>query len=160
MENHERVSRVPTEPEGNVEGKKDGAGRKKVRKPWTRLRKIGVGVLVVGALVLVAGVGFLVYNLVKTPGAGDAEYLVEVGQWQREDAPSVVWEFTEIGEGKLSTNGGENVYDFVWAFKDGKLEIDTDWLYELNDEYEFEIDQGVGKFRIVSGDETIEFVEK
>ena len=168
-------NRVPTQPGGVTEsvartgeGTNAGANEMKVtqgekrreKKRWTKQRKISLGVLVVGILALVGGVGFLVYNLLKTPDANDAEFLVEVGEWQREDATGVVWNFMEIGKGTLTTNGGENEYDFEWAFEDDKLKIDTDWLYTLNDEYEFELDQEAKKFTVANGDETITFVEK
>lgn len=160
-------NRVPTQPGEAVpvtrvseaEPKKQGK-QKKIRKPLSKLRKISIAVLVVGILALAGGAGFLVYKLTRTPGANDAEFLVEVGEWQREGEPSVVWDFTEIGKGTLSTNGGENEYDFAWAFEDGKLKIDTDWLYTLNDEYEFSLDQEARSFELKSEDETIKFVEK
>ena len=125
---------------------------KKTKKPLTKLRKISIGVLVVGAVALIAGIGFLVYNILNTPSASDADYLVQVKTWQREDAPSVIWKFTEIGKGQLTTNDGENTYDFTWAFDDGKLKIDTDWLYTLNDEYEFSIDQHDQKLTLKDGE--------
>lgn len=159
-------NRVPTQPVGNgvpvvspsVAASK--SQKKKVRKPLTKLRKISIAVLVIGILALAGGGGFLAYKLTRTPGANDAEILVEVGEWQREDEPSVIWDFKEIGKGTLTTNDGENGYDFVWAFEDGKLKIDTDWLYTLNDEYEFSLDQEARSFEIRSGDETIKFVER
>ena len=162
---------VPTQPGGVSEGavrptegvneiKLSQTEKPKAKRPWTKQRKISLVVLIVGILALIGGVGFLVYNLVKAPSASDAEYLVEVGEWQREDAPSVIWNFTEIGKGTLTTNEGENEYDFEWAFADDKLKIDTDWLYTLNDEYDFELDQNAQKFMVSNGEETITFVEK
>lgn len=132
--------------------------RKGPKHPLSKLRKISIGVLAVGIVALVAGIGFLVYQLVSTPGADDADFLVQVKTWQREDAPSVVWEFSEIGKGSLSTNAGENIYDFDWSFDDGKLKIDTDWLYTLNDEYEFSLNQGARTFTLKTDDETLTFI--
>ena len=60
----------------------------------------------------------------------------------------------------LENSDGENEYDFKWAFDDNKLKIDTDWLYTLNDEYEFSLDQETKTFTISNDDETITFVEK
>lgn len=131
---------------------------KKIKRPLSKLRKISIAVLTVGVIALVAGIGCLVYNILRAPNASDAEYLVEVDAWQREDEPSVVWKFTEIGKGTLTTNGGVNVYDFTWAFDDGKLKIDTDWLYTLNDEYEFSIDQNDQKLTLKTEDQTLTFV--
>ena len=162
-------NRVPTQPGGDEmirpvvgmnEQQTAKPEKRKVKKPWTKQRKISLAVLIVGVLVLAGGIGFLVYNLLKTPSASDAEYLVTVGEWQRKDEPSVIWDFTEIGKGTLTTNDGENEYDFKWAFEDDKLKIDTDWLYTLNDEYDFSLDQEAKTFTISSDDETIMFVEK
>ena len=164
-------NRVATQPGGATEevarpvvGGNDAESaatkERKTKKPWTKQRKISLGVLILGVLVLAGGIGFLAYNLLKTPDASDAEYLVAVGEWQRKDEPSVVWDFTEIGKGTLTTNDGENEYDFKWAFEDDKLKIDTDWLYTLNDEYDFSLDQETKTFTISNDDETITFVEK
>lgn len=138
-----------SEPTESRRVSKDG---KKAKKPLTKERKIGIGVLVVGIIALIAGIGYLVYSIINTPNASDADFLVEVKTWQREDAPSVIWEFTEVGKGQLTTNEGENTYDFTWAFDDGKLKIDTDWLYTLNDEYEFSIDQHDKKLTLKDGE--------
>ena len=69
---------------------------------------------------------------------------MEIGAWEREDAPSVVWNFTEIGKGTLTTNGHQNDYDFIWAIDGDKIKIETDWLYALDDEYIYTLDQSAG----------------
>ena len=71
--------------------------------------------------------------------------------------PSVFWNFTEIGKGTLTTNNHVNDYDFIWALEDGKLLIETDWLYKLEDEYEYALDQNNGTLTLTKGDETIVF---
>ncbi len=103
---------------------------------------ISIIVFIIGLITLVIGVIFLVLNLNKGASLQDGEYLISVDSWVKEDEPSVIWTFSEIGKGKLTTNNNENSYDFIWAIEDGKLKIETDWLYTLNDEYEYRIDDG------------------
>lgn len=136
---------------------------------------ISIIVMVVGLIALVVGVVFLVINLNQAPAVQDGEYLVSAGEWALDEGancaaeseveagaancePSVVWDFTEIGKGTLTTDGGEHDYDFIWALEDGKLLVETDWLYTLNNEYEYEIDQGAGVLTLTSGDEVYKFV--
>ena len=123
-------------------------------------RKISIGVLVVGLVMLVVGVAFLVMNLISASKAADGEFLVEKGEWVLEDSESVIWKFTEVGKGSLTTNNHLNDYDFIWAIKDGKLLIETDWLYELEDEYEYELDQGAGVLVLKADDKTYKFMVK
>lgn len=107
-------------------------------------KKSGIVVTIIGAVALVAGIVVLMVNLLAKPGLRDAEYLVEIGAWEREDAPSVVWNFTEIGKGTLTTNGHQNDYDFIWAIDGDKIKIETDWLYALDNEYIYTLDQSAG----------------
>lgn len=102
----------------------------------------GLVMLVVGLVTLIVGVVVLIVTLNRQPAVQDAEYLITVGSWQREDAPSVVWEFTEVGNGKLTTNAHQNDYDFIWALEGDQLKIETEWLYDLNDEYSYKIKDG------------------
>ena len=88
----------------------------------------------------------------------DAEYLVAAENWTLEDAEGVIWDFTKIGEGTLTTNDHQNDYDFIWAIKDDKLLIETDWLYELENEYEYSLDQGAGVLTLTDGDSEYRFV--
>ncbi len=71
--------------------------------------------------------------------------------------PSVIWKFTEIGKGTLTTNGHINDYDFIWAIRDGKLAIETRWLYDLNNAYEYELNQKEGVLTLYDGDKQINF---
>lgn len=107
-----------------------------------RKQKISIIVFVIGLVALVAGIVFLVLRLSQQAALQDGEYLVSVGSFQREDEPGVIWDFTEIGKGKLTTNNHLNDYDFIWALEDGKIKIETAWLYDLNDEYEYRLSGG------------------
>ena len=98
--------------------------------------------LVVGIITLIAGVVILVLTLNRMPDTQDAETLVATGSWQREDEPGVIWNFTEIGKGSLTTNAHTNDYNFIWAIEGDELKIETEWLYTLNDEFEYEIKDG------------------
>ena len=57
------------------------------------------------------------------------------------DEPSVIWNFTEIGKGTLTTNNHENDYDFIWAISGDTLEIETEWLYTTDDKFVYRLDQ-------------------
>ena len=69
--------------------------------------------------------------------------------------PSLVWEFTEVGKGTLTTNGHINDYEFIWALDEDRLKIETKWLYDLNNEYTYELDQEKGELTLTDGEETI-----
>ena len=114
--------------------------------------------LVVGLATLVTGIVFLVLNLNKSAAAQDGNYLVAQENWALSDSDKVVWDFTEIGKGTLTTNGHENDYEFKWALEDGKLKIETDWLYELENEYEYTLDQSAGKLTLSADGKEYEFV--
>ena len=122
-----------------------------------RRKIIAIGAMVVGLIMLVVGVTILVLNLAKMNQAADGDYLVSAGDWVLEGEEGVVWDFTEVGKGKLTTNGHLNDYDFIWAIEDGKLLIETDWLYTLENEYEYDLDQGAGVLTLTAGDETYQF---
>ena len=117
----------------------------------------GIITLIVGVAVCVAGLVFMLTRLNTAPVMRDAEYLVEVGKWARNGEPGVIWEFTEVGKGKLTTNNHVNDYDFIWAISGDKIEIETDWLYTLNDAYEYAIDQTANSLTLTSADKTISF---
>ena len=70
----------------------------------------------------------------------------------------VIWTFTEIGKGTLTTNNHLNDYDFVWALEDGRMIVQTEWLYELDDEYEYELDQSAGTLTLSDGENEYQFV--
>lgn len=121
-------------------------------------KRISLIVLIIGLLTLIAGVVFLIVRLTAGPSVADGEYLVSVGEWKEQDEPSVIWNFTEIGKGTLTTNNHINDYDFVWALEDDKLKINTEWLYTLNNEFDYVLDQGSNILTLTSGDETSTFV--
>ena len=115
-------------------------------------KRISIGVLVIGLIVLVVGVVFLVINLVKMNQAADGEYLVAQDNWVLESDARVIWDFTEIGKGTLTTNDHINDYNFIWALEDGKIKIETDWLYDLENEYSYKLDQGAGVLTLETND--------
>ena len=78
------------------------------------------------------------------------------GNWVREDQPSVIWDFSEVGKGKLTTDNHVNDYDFIWRLQDKKLLIETDWLYDLNDEFDYILDQSEKTLTIKNPEKNIE----
>ena len=121
-------------------------------------KRVSLIVFIIGLLTLIAGVVFLIVRLNAGPSVADGEYLVSVGEWKEQDEPSVIWNFTEIGKGTLTTNNHTNDYDFVWAIEDGKLKVNTEWLYTLNDEFDYALDQNGNMLTLTRGDETFTFV--
>lgn len=147
-------------------------------------KRISIIIFIIGLAVLVAGVVFLIVKLTAAPSIADGEYLVSVGEWALEgencaqlkcagdtkclgpngepmvqcENGGVIWSFTEIGKGTLTTNNHLNDYEFIWALEDGKLQVQTDWLYTLNNTYEYLLDQNSGTLTLTSGSETIKFV--
>lgn len=124
----------------------------------TTKKRISIVLFIIGIIALVAGAVFLIVRLVAKPAVADGEYLVTVGEWVEQDAPSVVWNFTEPGKGTLTTNAHTNDYDFVWGIDDGKLQIRTDWLYTLDNEYSYTLDQSSNTLTLKNGDEEIQFI--
>ena len=61
---------------------------------------------------------------------------------------NVIWNFTEIGKGTLTTNNHIDDHEFKWSIEDGKLKLETTWLYDLYDEYDYELDQKEQKLEI------------
>ena len=102
---------------------------------------ISIAVFAIGLAGLVSGLVFMLINLFTEPGLREADYLVSIGEWVKQDEPSVIWKFTEIGKGTLTTNNHINDYDFIWALDGDTLKIETDWLYTLNNEFEFVLKQ-------------------
>lgn len=118
-------------------------------------KRISIVVLIIGIITLICGIAFLVVKLLGNSSVQEGKFLVEVGKWQLIEStvgcentgycPSeegVFWDFIEIGKGKLTTNDHINDYDFIWAIEDDKLKIETNWLYLLDDEYDYSIDEG------------------
>ncbi len=135
---------------------------------------IDLVVFILGMITLIVGVVFLILSLTKGAGIQDGEYLVSAKEWVLEsngtncenaevenqtncESPSVIWQFTEIGKGTLTTNSHLNDYDFIWALEDGKMKIETDWLYELENEYEYELNQRDGTLILRSGEDEYRF---
>lgn len=144
-------------------------------------RLVSIIILVVGIITLAAGVIFAVMHLNSAPALSDAERLVEVGSWKlaggdceqlkctdetkclgTDGGPAescsgdgVIWTFTEVGKGTLTTNNHQNDYDFIWAIDGDKLKIETLWLYTMNNEYTYKLDQSANTLTL---DENIVFM--
>ena len=137
-------------------------------KEKKKINKIifGIIALIIGGGALIASVAFFVIDLVSTPDLRDAEYLVQKRTWVMQsntaentecatgegvqpavcepvELPSenVIWTFTEIGKGVLTTNNHIDDHDFKWALDGDKLLIETDWLYTLYNEVSYKLDQ-------------------
>ena len=103
---------------------------------------ISIIVFIIGLITLIIGVVFLIIDLSKGSAVEAGEYLVETGRFELMDEPGVVWNFTEVGKGTLTTNNHLNDYDFIWAIEGDRLKIETKWLYALNNEYQYRIENG------------------
>lgn len=141
----------------NAASQQPAQSGKKLKKPLTKFRRISIAVLVIGLVALVAGLGFLLWQMFGASRTSDADFLVEVGTWQRQDAPSVIWDFTELGQGQLTTNDHTNDYAFTWSIDGSQLKIDTDWLYTMHDAYDYDLNQTTRELTITKDDETITF---
>ena len=141
-------------------------------------RIISIVVMVIGLVTLVVGAVFLILKLTSKPAVEDGEYLVSAGNWvleqgnncelmeddvsseetNCEEGAKVIWNFTEIGKGTLTTNGHLNDYSFAWALQEGRLLMQTDWLYKLDNEYEYTLNQGEGVLVLSDGENEYRFV--
>ena len=141
-------------------------------------RIISIVVMVIGLVTLVVGAVFLILKLTSKPAVADGEYLVSAGNWvleqgnnceliegdvsseetNCEEGAKVIWNFTEIGKGTLTTNSHLNDYSFAWALQEGRLLMQTDWLYKLDNEYEYTLNQGEGVLVLSDGDNEYRFV--
>lgn len=65
---------------------------------------------------------------------------------------NVIWNFTEIGKGTLTTNNHIDDHEFKWTIEDDKLKIETDWLYTLYDELTYKLDQEENTLEITKAD--------
>ncbi len=141
---------------------------------------ISLIVFIVGIITLIVGVVFLVITMLSKPGLQDGEYLISAKEWVLEgeetnclspsdeesetncidgvSSSNVIWKFTEIGKGTLTTNNHLNDYDFIWALEDGKLKIKTDWLYDLENEYDYDLNQKEGILTLTADEDTFKFV--
>ena len=104
-------------------------------------RKGPIIVFAIGFVVLMAGLAFFIYKMTSGSNMADADFLVSIGKWVREDTSNVVWDFKEIGKGALTTDNFANNYDFTWALDGDKMKIETSWLYDLNNEFEYDLNQ-------------------
>lgn len=123
----------------------------------TTKKKLPLVIFIIGLLALIGGLSFLIFRLVSGPAKADAEFLINAGEWKREGENSVVWNFTEAGKGKLTTDNHLTDYDFIWAIEDGRLKIETSWLYDLNDAFEYSLDQGNKTLTLKNGSEEVKF---
>ena len=148
----------PVETEEKQPEQSEKPAKKKSKQNKDTKKKWGITIFIIGLLTLAAGVTFLLITVLKGPRIQDADYLVQVGKWELENEPSVVWNFTEIGKGTLTTNSHLNDYDFIWRIDGDTLKIETKWLYELNDEYTYKLDQGKNTLTLSSESGDINFV--
>ena len=124
----------------------------------------------IGVAALAASATFFIIKNNEKPAVRDAEYLVSIGKWVMQSESNtepvdcissveeenteptdcisvepttgnVIWDFTEIGKGTLTTNNHIDDHDFKWAIEGDKLKIETDWLNTLYDELTYKIDQ-------------------
>lgn len=156
----------------------------KTKKPRDKKKIACITTLIIGIIVLVAGAVFLVLKLTSQSAVADGEYLVSKGKWALEikadentkcskseegeekeskcvpmhSTGAVVWNFTEVGKGSLTTDSGEHNYDFIWAIEDGKLLIETNWLYDIDNEYEYSLDQRNNVLTLKADDQEYTFV--
>ena len=119
-------------------------------------KKMPIAVFVVGVIAMIGGLSFLIYKLVAGPAAADADFLINAGEWVEEDEPSVIWRFTEVGKGTLTTDGHQTDYDFIWALENGKIKVETAWLYKLEDTFGYSLDQGSKTLTFKDEDKGIE----
>ncbi|MBQ8985083.1 hypothetical protein IJ076_00775 [Candidatus Saccharibacteria bacterium] len=115
---------------------------------------------IIGLLALAIGAVVLIIRLNSGPDVSDGDYLTQEGEWVREDNSTVIWDFTDIGNGRLTTDGHLNNYAFSWSIENGKLTIETDWLYDLNDEFDYKIDRNAGILTITRADKGVEVTFK
>ena len=122
------------------------------------MKKFSLVIFIIGILALLGGGGFLAYKLLGGTNTADADLLISAGTWIKDGEPSVVWQFTEIGKGTLTTNNHTNDYDFIWALDGNKLKIETAWLYNLENEYTYSLDQSGKTLSLTANNQTITFV--
>ena len=123
-------------------------------------KRISIIIFIIGLAALIGGGVFFALDFFKKPDIRDADFIVSVGTWVKQDEPSVIWNFTEIGKGSLTTNNHLNDYDFIWAIDNDTLKIETTWLYDLENEYIFELDQNTKTLKLTSKEDTYTFIEK
>ena len=116
---------------------------------------ISVGVFL---LLTLGGTGLYFYlNRDTTPPLSDADFLVDIGTWEKQGSPKVKWIFKKDGEGTLTTNES-NFYDFTWELSGEELKISTDWLYTLEDDFSFSLNREEKTFTVVAKSDNKESV--
>ncbi|MBO7664672.1 hypothetical protein J6S46_02345 [Candidatus Saccharibacteria bacterium] len=120
-------------------------------------KRLPLIIFIIGLVALLGGAGYLIFKIIKQPDLRDAEYLVDAGEWVEEGADGVIWDFTEIGKGSLTTNNHINDYDFLWSMEGDKIKIETKWLYDLEDEYTYSIDRGSKSLTLTAGEKSTTF---
>lgn len=115
-------------------------------------KKLAIIILAIfGVLAIAFGV-FLIINAVQGENPygkmAEAEVLISIKKWQKEDESTVIWEFGE-GTGKITTNADE-YFDMEWGMKDGVLSIKTKWLTDLRDDFEIKVDKDAPSFTVIS----------
>lgn len=147
-------------------------------------KRVSIVAMIIGLITLVGSVVFLIVRLTAGPSIADGEFLVSVGKWKKEGSDceqakcidgvkclgtdgepvtickddGVIWDFTEMGKGTLTTNDHVNDYNFIWAIEDDKLKIETEWLYALENEYEYTLDQNAKTLTLKDGNDEVKFV--
>ena len=106
MENTSEVKKVKKKADKAAEAVKGAA-----KHPQKKKKITCITIFVLGMIVLVVGTVFMVLNVLKGNAVADGEYLVAAGDWMltdcgNENCDKVVWDFTEIGKGVLTTDGG------------------------------------------------------
>ena len=166
----------------NLNGKVKSARTAELAKPQRPKDKnkrkliVSLVVMIVGLIALVVGVVFLVLGLARKAEVPDGEYLISATEWTLEDGSNcanaesdanctggsgVIWKFTEAGKGSLTTNNHKNDYDFIWALEDGNtLKIETKWLYDLDNTYEYRLDKSAGRLTLADGEKEFVFSGK
>ncbi|MBQ3293699.1 hypothetical protein IJG96_01010 [Candidatus Saccharibacteria bacterium] len=87
----------------------------------------------------------------------DRDYLI-AHAWEKQGAPTVIWTFRTDGSGEITTNK-QNYYSMKWSLEqDTLLSIKTDWLYELNNSFDFAYDKDSDSFTVKNKDDETESV--
>lgn len=157
---------------------------KESKKPKKSKAKIvSIMIFVVGLIALIAGIVVILLKYLGQAPIADGEFLTQASAWvldgeqtncaepapiseatentesvttNCENAGGVIWKFTEIGKGTLTTNNHLDDYDFIWSIEEDKLKIETKWLYDLVNEYEYRLNQGAKTLTLK--DDTGEYV--
>ena len=156
-----------------------------VKKSGTKKPKsliVSIVIFVIGIIALIAGLVVLIMKYTSGVGLQDGEFLVKAKEWVLEedgtncisetseddsveaaetncvDNSSVIWKFTEIGKGTLTTNGHKDDYDFIWAIEDNKLKIETSWLYDVVNDYEYKLNQNDKTLTLSDGEKEMVLV--